>query len=304
MNDTQWSDFFTLCSPKQIVSNFNQANLPQIETPLPDIQNLKEGYPPKYIPKVGSRNIIVPLMIQRQDGSWNPTKGVISLYTDLTPQTKGTNMSRYRILVEDLVANRTHEIDKLVDVLLDECVTRLQSQTAHVKIKFDYFLKKQAPISKIVSHMDYQGYLEGRRWQNGQKDFYLHAQVLYCSLCPCSKEIAKFGAHNQQSYANITVQLRDISYYRQFGIENIISIVEGAASAPMINALKRPDEAYMTELAYLNPVFVEDMVRKIAEQLDKHLDKEIVDYVAVVNHYESIHSSVAVAIINAQRQLH
>lgn len=280
--------------------------MPRIKTnnDIPDIQNTLDGFPKKYIPKVGSRNIVVPMEIIRRDGTINPTKAIISMYTDLTPEVKGTNMSRYRILVEEVLANKTHRIDEVMDILLDECKSRLKSQNAFIKIKFDYFLKKEAPVSKVVSHMDYQGSFEGRL-VNGEKKFYLHANVLYASLCPCSKEISDYGAHNQQSYADVTVELAEAgaSADNVYWFEELVTAVEKSSSAPIVNALKRVDEAYQTELMYENPVFVEDMVRKVAVELDKDLDGRIKDYSIVVNHYESIHSSTATAVLCLGRDL-
>lgn len=279
--------------------------MPRIKTnaDIPDIQNTLDGFPKKYIPKVGSRNIVVPLEIVRKDGSVNPSKAVISMYTDLTPEVKGTNMSRYRILVEEVLANKTHRIDEVMDTLLDECKNRLKSENAYIKIKFDYFIMKEAPVSKVKSHMDYKGSLEGRL-VNGEKKYYLHANVLYASLCPCSKEISDYGAHNQQSYADVTVELSEVGTKENvYWFEELVQAVETSCSAPIVNALKRVDEAYQTELMYENPVFVEDMVRKVAVELDKDLDKRIKDYLVIVNHYESIHSSIAVSVINAGREL-
>lgn len=278
---------------------------PKTNADIPDIQNTVDGFPKLYIPKVGSRNIVVPMEMVRRDGSINPTKAVISMYTDLTPEVKGTNMSRYRILVEEAIANKTHRIDELMSVLLDECKNRLKSDNAYIKIKFDYFMMKNAPVSGIKSHMDYKGSFEGRLI-NGEKRYYLHANVLYASLCPCSKEISDYGAHNQQSYADVTVELNkeNIGSGQKFWFEELVEAVEKSCSAPIVNALKRVDEAYQTELMYENPVFVEDMVRKVAEILQVELDSSrIKDYLVIVNHYESIHSSVAVAVTNAGKDL-
>lgn len=271
---------------------------------LPDIQNTVEGFPKLYIPKVGSRNIIVPMEIVKRDGTANPTKAVISLYTDLNAEVKGTNMSRYRILVEEAVANKTHKIDEIVDYLLDECQQRLKSHNAYIKIKFDFFVIKEAPVSKIKSHMSYEGAFEGRLI-DGVKHFYLSANVLYASLCPCSKEISDYGAHNQQSYADVTVELnpKNKKDGNLFFMEDIIEAVEKNASAPMVNALKREDERYQTMLMYDQPKFVEDMVRGIANDLNKDLDGRILDYLVVVEHRESIHESLAVAVTNAGRVL-
>lgn len=277
--------------------------MPRIKTnaDIPDIQNTIDGFPKKYIPKVGSRDATVPIKIIRKDGTINHCTGKMSMYTDLTPEVKGTNMSRYRILIEEILAQDEYYIHEVIPHLLRECKSRLKSDNAYVKIKFDYFLKRQAPVSKIESHMDYRGNMEGRL-VNGVERLYLTVDVMYASLCPCSKEISDYGAHNQRSVANVTVELDESKGI--LWVEDIIDIVERSASAPIINALKRVDEAYQTELMYENPVFVEDMVRKVAVELDKELDNRIKDYNVVVNHYESIHTSVAVAVISAGRELH
>ena len=276
--------------------------MPRIKTnsDIPDIQNTLDGFPKKYIPKVGSRDATVPIKIIRKDGTVNQCTGKMSMYTDLTPEVKGTNMSRYRILIEEVLQQDEYYIHEVVPHLLRECKTRLKSDNAYVKIKFDYFLKRKAPVSGIESHMDYRGNMEGRL-VDGVERLYLTVDVMYASLCPCSKEISDYGAHNQRSVANVTVELDESKGI--LWIEDIIDIVERSASAPIINALKRVDEAYQTELMYENPVFVEDMVRKVAVELDKELDDRIKDYNVVVNHYESIHTSVAVAVINAGREL-
>jgi GTP cyclohydrolase I len=136
---------------------------------------------------------------------------------------------------------------------------------------------------------------------DGVVKLYLTVSVLYASLCPCSKEISDYGAHNQRSVADVTVELDESKGV--MWIEELIDIVERCSSAPIINALKRVDEAYQTELMYENPRFVEDMVRLIGQELDKEMDKRIVDYSVVVNHYESIHSSTACAVICAGKEL-
>jgi len=185
--------------------------------------------------------------------------------------------------------------------LLSECKSRLKSDNAFVRIKFDYFLKRKAPVSGIESHMDYRGSMEGKLI-DGVTRLYLTVNVLYASLCPCSKEISDYGAHNQRSVADVTVELDES--HGVMWIEELIDVVERCSSAPIINALKRVDEAYQTELMYENPRFVEDMVRLIGQELDEELDKRIKDYSVVVNHYESIHSSTACAVITAGRELH
>ena len=279
--------------------------MPRIKTndDIPDVQNDTEGFVKKYIPKVGSRNIRVPLEIIRRDGTVNPTCGVLSIYTDLEADKKGTNMSRYRILVEEAVANKTHRIDELVDYLLDECKNRIGSQNAYIKVNFEYFLIKEAPVSKTKSHMSYKGSFAGKL-VDGVKRFYLSANVLYASCCVCSKNISDYGAHNQQSFADVTVELDQIKDRNNlYWFEELVEAVEKSVSAPMWNALKRVDEAYVTELMYEQALFIEDCVRNISTVLDAELDKRIKDYLVVCEHFESIHQSQVCSVIHANREL-
>ncbi len=223
------------------------------------------------------------------------------MYTDLTPETKGTNMSRYRILIEEMLQQKTQYVHEVIPFLLRECQSRLKSDNAYTSIKFDYFLRSTAPVSGITSYSDYRAEMEGRL-VDGNIRLFLKLHMMYTSLCPCSKEISEYGAHNQRSLADVTVELDESNGI--MWIEDLVDIINKCASAPIINALKRVDEAYQTELMYENPVFVEDMVRKVAVELDKELDKRIKDYLVVVNHEESIHQSTAVAVISAGRELH
>jgi GTP cyclohydrolase I len=275
-------------------------NNPKTNADIPDIQAGTTDFHKKYIPKVGTRDACLPVKIVRKDGTVNEGSGKFSMYSDLSADNRGSHMSRYRLLIEEVVQKDSYFIHDVIKDLLTECKQRLNSDNAYVKIKFDYFLKRKAPVSGVTSHMDYRGNMEGRLI-NGKQKLYLTVHVMYASLCPCSKEISNYGAHNQRSVADVTVELDESKGI--FYIEDLIDIVEQNASAPIINALKRVDEAWQTELMYENPVFVEDIVRNIAVDLDKELENRILDYSVVVNHYESIHTSVACAFINAGRDL-
>jgi len=266
---------------------------------MPDVQNDTSGFPFKKIKKVGIRNVIVPLKILRKDGTINIASGNISIYTDLIESIKGANMSRYRILVEDFLLYKDLNLRELIREILPATKEKLGASNSYIKIKFDYFLIKEAPVSKTKSFSNYECIIEGKL--NGDKyKYYLMVKVPYTSLCPCSKRISEYGAHNQRSFAEVKVELID---NKILWIEDIVDIVEKNASAPIINTLKRNDEAYQTELMYENPRFVEDMCRLIGNDLDKHLDKEIKDYVIVVEHQESIHSSDAISVMTAGREL-
>jgi GTP cyclohydrolase I len=276
---------------------------------LPDIQNLDSGYPQRLIKKVGIRNVRVPIKVDKKDGGINDCSAEISIYTDLTAKCKGTNMSRYRILIEEFLIEKNVKLHDLIRCLLLATRDRLESENAFVKIRFPYYLVVEAPASKLKSYIDLRITFEGKLrtivGSHGKKellDIFLTVRAPYTSLCPCSKEISDYGAHNQRSYADVTVKLNDEKNGVMW-IEDIFAVVNKCASAPIINGLKREDEAFQTELMYEHPKFVEDMVREVAVELDKELDKRILDYSVVVNHEESIHTHDAVAVITAGREI-
>ncbi len=209
-------------------------------------------------------------------------------------------MSRLRITLEELILDKHLLMDEFIKQLLEETVTRLGSIHSFAKIKFDYFIVKEAPVSKMKSHLNIKCVVEGKHYGELPNTRYLTVSVPYSSLCPCSKEISEYGAHNQPSLADVKVELID---GQMCWVEDLVDLVESCASAPIRNILKREDEAYQTELMYENPKFVEDMVREISVKLDEMLDKNIADYSVVVNHFESIHQQFAVAVNTAGREL-
>jgi GTP cyclohydrolase IB len=272
---------------------------------IPDIQSRTSGYPQRSIKKVGIRNVRVPIRVDKRDGGVNECSAEISIYTDLTAKCKGTNMSRYRILIEEFLIEKNVKLHDLIRELLAATKKRLDSTNAYIKIRFPYYLVVTAPASKLKSYIDLRVTFEGKLGMFGGNDcitMFLTVRVPYTSLCPCSKEISEYGAHNQRSYADVTVKIADEKNGVMW-IEDIFEIVNKCASAPIINGLKREDEAFQTELMYEQPKFVEDMVREIAVELDKELDKRIVDYSVVVNHEESIHTHDAVAVVTAGRDI-
>jgi GTP cyclohydrolase IB len=272
----------------------------KLKKDLPDIQEETGGFPKKKIKKVGIRNVIVPISVIKKDNTINQTTANISIYTNLSSKVKGSNMSRYRIVLEEYLLDKKLNLRDFLREVLQATKSRLGATDAYIKIKFDYFLVKEAPASKIKSYMNYRCYIEGNL-NNNIETFYLNVAIPYTSLCPCSKKISDYGAHNQRSVADVKVELIE---GQMCWIEDIIEVVESIASAPIINGLKREDEAYQTEEMYENPQFVEDMVRNIATKLDENqLDKTIKDYVIVANHFESIHTHDATAIITAGRNL-
>ena len=280
---------------------------------LADIQQKTEGFPKREIKKVGIRGVQVPLKVIRKNKTINHCSGEISVYTNLNDKVKGANMSRYRIVVEEYLINKDLNLREYIRELLKATRERLDATDSYVKIKFDYFLINKAPASKLKSYMNYKCCIEGKQkigvpnistrsiqTPRVLEEIILTVQVPYTSCCPCSKEISDYGAHNQRSFAEVKVELINNEI---LWIEDIVDIVESCASAPIINTLKRNDEAFQTELMYENPRFVEDMSRLIGEKLDKHLDVQISDYVVVIEHQESIHTYDAISVLTAGREL-
>lgn len=268
---------------------------------LPDIQNLTDTRD-KFINKVGIRNLKLPINVvkrySRNTESYNLVNTIadISVYTSLNPAAKGANMSRYSIVMHEVIKDSI--TTNILDNTLDKLANTLESKNSYVKFKFPYFIEKEAPVSKIKSIMTYDCILSGEMI-DGTKKKYLTVTVPYTSLCPCSKEISEFGAHNQFSTATVTVELIHCLW-----IEDLIELVEKVASCPIWTTLKRPDEKYVTETAYNNPKFVEDMSRDISIELDKLVDIKVVsDYSIVINHNESIHNHIATAIISKGKNL-
>ena len=267
---------------------------------LPDVQERTSGFPKKYIKKVGIRQVKVPLKVQRKDGTINICSADISMYSSLKKEEKGTNMSRYRILIEEYLINKDLVLHDFIHELLQATRIKLKQDNAYVKIQFPYYFIQKSPVSDISSYMDINVAFEGELVSD-KVELTLTVRVPYTSCCPCSKEISLHGAHNQRSFAEVKVTLNEKNGI--LWIEDIYDLVTKLASAPIINGLKREDEKWQTELMFEQPRFVEDMVRLIGEQLDKELDKRITDYVIVCNHEESIHTHDATAILTAGRIL-
>lgn len=272
--------------------------LDKLKKALPDIQQSKDVRG-KRINKVGIRNLILPIKILDAKKRIINSVADFSMYCDLVETEKGVSMSRFTEILHDVLASNMVSSD-IVCETLDEMKRRLKANNNFVKMKFPYFMKKKAPVSKLEGYIHYPIVIEGKMIE-GKVSLFVTVEVPYTSLCPCSKEISKFGAHNQPSTASITVEVIDDSI--TYVIESLIKVVEQTASCDMYSVLKRPDEKYVTEHAYKNPRFVEDMAREIALKLDNYLNNQIDDYVVVVNHNESIHTHVATAVINAGKRL-
>jgi GTP cyclohydrolase I len=238
------------------------------------------------IDKVGVRGLRFPIQIRDKAHELQNTVATIGMYVDLPHEFKGTHMSRF-IEVLNAHGDVVH-VDNITDIL-QEMQKKLNATTSHLEMEFPFFLTKKAPASGREGVMDYTAKFEAEA--NGQEiDFILMVKANVTTLCPCSKAISKFGAHNQRG--EVTVQLR---FSKPIWIEDVIAIIEESASSELFSLLKRQDEKAVTERAYQNPVFVEDLVRNVVLQLNDHPD--VTWYKVEAENFESIHNHNAYACI-------
>jgi GTP cyclohydrolase IB len=238
------------------------------------------------IDKVGVRGVRMPIQIRDKTRELQNTIATIGLYVDLPKEFKGTHMSRF-LEVLNAHGSIVH-VDNIADIL-HEMQRRLKSATAHLEIEFPYFMTKRAPVSGQESVMDYVARFDATACGR-EVDFLLTVQAAVTTLCPCSKAISRHGAHNQRG--TVTVQLR---FRRPIWIEDVIAIIESSASSELYALLKRQDEKAVTERAYENPVFVEDLVRNVVLQL--RANPEVTWYRVEAENQESIHNHNAYACI-------
>lgn len=237
------------------------------------------------IDKVGVKDIHYPIVVMDKSKEQQQTVARINMYVDLPHHFKGTHMSRF---IE--ILNQYHgqvSIDRM-NTMLHDMKKRLEASSAHLELEFPYFIEKQAPVSGARSLMEYQCRMVGSLGEN--YDFILGVTVPMTSLCPCSREISDRGAHNQRSA--VTVEIR---YTDHVWLEDLIEWVEECGSAPVFALLKREDEKALTEQAYDNPMFVEDVVRAVTQRLLKV--PEISWFRVACENFESIHNHSAYAMV-------
>ncbi len=310
---------------------------------LPDVQQNKDGFYSKSIEKVGVRGIKVPLHIMPREDYAVKLAASISSYCNLDEKTKGINMSRIARSINEVNERKLGPLTSL-KAYLEELQVAHNVSDVYVKATFDYMIKKTSPITELVSWEPVKVALSSVL-KEGIERHYLRVESTEMSLCPCSKEMsllinnisnderkeigglskdlrskilrAGFGAHNQKSIIDVTVELADEVLY----IEDVYALIQKSASAPTFAVLKRPDEKYLTEISYMGgyysdgvfidvpdtgPKFVEDISRDAARQLDACIQNGTInDYVVVVNNQESIHSDniVATSILSAGKDL-
>ena len=241
------------------------------------------------INRVGIKDIRHPVRVKDRSAGEQHTVASFNMYVSLPHDFKGTHMSRF---VEILHSEREISVESF-DSMLRTMTARLEADTGHIEMSFPFFVMKRAPVSGVESLMDYRATLIGEL-RNGHTEMWLRVAVPVTSLCPCSKTISDYGAHNQRSQVTIAARLR-----RHMWIEELIEIAESEASCELYGILKRTDEKYVTERAYDNPKFVEDLVRDVATRLNR--DDRVSAYVVEAENFESIHNHSAYARIEGDK---
>lgn len=238
------------------------------------------------IDKVGVRGLRFPIQIRDKARTVQNTVATIGMFVDLPKEFKGTHMSRF-VEVLNAHGNIIH-VENIADILrsLQE---KLKSATSHIEMEFPFFMSKTSPVSRRESLMDYVARFDAAACGDGI-DFVLTVKAHVTTLCPCSKAIARYGAHNQRGL--VTVAIR---FTKSVWIEDLIAMIESSASSELYALLKRQDEKAVTERAYENPVFVEDLVRNVALKLNA--DQRVSWYKVEAENFESIHNHNAYACI-------
>ncbi len=242
------------------------------------------------IDKVGVKNVTYPIRLRTPDGGCQHTVATVNMYVSLPHHQKGTHMSRFL----EVLNEHAREIDPTdIMPICHDIKERLNARDAHLELTFTYFINKAAPVTGAAGLMDYIVTFSAS--SDGQDDFVMGVKVPATSLCPCSKLISAYGAHNQRCVIEARVRFKGMLW-----IEDLVGIVERAASSPVYSVLKRPDEKHVTEEAYDNPKFVEDIVRDLALALEQ--DDRIQWYAVNSENFESIHNHNAYAYVEKDKR--
>jgi len=242
------------------------------------------------INRVGIKSIRHPVRVKDKSMGVQHTIATFNMYVHLPHNFKGTHMSRFVEILNE------HEREISVESfgsILHEMVSRLEAKSGYIEMNFPYFVNKVAPVSGVQSLLDYDVTFIGEIVDSKPR-FAIKVQVPVTSLCPCSKEISERGAHNQRSHVTLTLRTNSFVW-----VEDAVRIVEEQASCELYGLLKRPDEKFVTERAYDNPKFVEDMVRDVAAVLNA--DERIDAYIVESENFESIHNHSAYALIERDK---
>ena len=277
---------------KKIEAKFKVMNRSATVTTskIPDVQSSQDT---RQIPidKVGIKDIRHPVVVRDRSGREQHTVAKFNMYVSLPHNFKGTHMSRF----VEILNNHEYEITvESFKEMISEMTNTLDSELGHIEMSFPYFIMKTAPVSGVKSLLDYEISFFGEIVDN-KPLVTVKIVVPVTSLCPCSKNISDRGAHNQRSHVTITVKTKHFIW-----IEDLIETVEKVASCELYGLLKRPDEKYVTERAFDNPKFVEDIVRDVAIEFNK--DNRISSYTVESENFESIHNHSAYAMLSFDKK--
>ncbi|MCD6587843.1 MAG: GTP cyclohydrolase I FolE2 [Candidatus Fermentibacteraceae bacterium] len=252
----------------------------------PDTRNIA-------LKEAGIKNLSYPITILDREDREQRTVADIQMSVSLPHHFKGTHMSRF---LEVLTSSGCRFTGSTIPTVLNKLKQTLQAESARIRIEFPYFLTKKAPVSRSEAKMSYNCVFTGESTASTH-DFVLTVTVPVSTLCPCSKEISESGAHNQRGYITMDVRTRQLpdGSFAMIWIEELVEIAEASASSPLYTILKRPDEKFVTEQAYNNPVFVEDIVRNVAEKL--RADSRVTQFTVTAENHESIHNHNAYAVV-------
>jgi GTP cyclohydrolase I len=271
------------------MSSLPSSTLHADSSAIEDVQGRADS---RQIPinKVGIKDVFHPVRVKDRSGGEQHTIANFNMYVALPHNFKGTHMSRF---VELLHRNeREISVESFRDILI-EMTEKLDARSGHLEMSFPYFVMKKAPVSGVESLMDYKAALIGEI-HDSRSELWLKVVVAATSLCPCSKQISKYGAHNQRSHITIKARVDNHMW-----LEELIDIAEQEASCEVFGILKRSDEKFVTERAYENPKFVEDIVRDIAVRCNN--EPRIRAYVVEAENFESIHNHSAYALIERNK---
>ncbi|MBA2880609.1 GTP cyclohydrolase I [Desulfosalsimonas propionicica] len=262
-----------------------------IERTMKDVQNERD-YRNIAINKVGIKGLRYPVTVLDRNNGHQHTVASINMYVDLPHECKGTHMSRF---VELLHLFRPKLSLKTFSDILNQMKAHLNAESAHIEVTFPFFIEKQAPVTASPGLMDYTCRFIGSVNSKSSVDLVSEVVVPISSVCPCSKEISDYGAHNQRGKVYLSTRFKKFIW-----IEDMVALVERTASCDVYSVLKRSDEKYVTEKGFSNPKFVEDIVRDIA--LELKADKNITWFAVGVENYESIHNHNAYACITSGQE--
>ncbi len=259
---------------------------------MPDVQGFSDARNVA-IDKVGVKDVVYPMKLATRDGSSQSTVASINMYVALPKEKKGTHMSRFLEVLNEHGCRAFSPTD--IPGITRKIRDRLDAQEAHFEASFTYFVEKPAPVTGQAGLMNYE--VSFACTANGKlEDFVIRVAAPATSLCPCSKEISAYGAHNQRCRIEAAVRFDGVMW-----IEDLIEHLEAAASHPVYAVLKRPDEKFVTEKAFENPKFVEDIIRDLAIRLNG--DDRVVQYDISSENFESIHAHNAYAELSRDKRL-